>query len=812
MAARSPMIWSDLRQDLRYGVRGLGRSPGFFAVAVLSIGLGIGATTSVFSIVDAVLLRPLPFHEPERLVWIANTGAGSGLSAVTSRASNLRDWRRLSRSLESLTGYSAFFDYDSYALIRDGDPERLNGVPVAQDFLDVLGVRPQIGRNFVYEESIQNGRRAVILSHGFWTRRFGADPGIVGTSITLNNASTVVVGVLPASFEFAPVFAPGARVDFLIPFPISEETDRSGNMLSIIGRLAPGATVEQAQADLDLVNQQLLAAEPGRWGLGASATRLDRQIRGSSWRALLTLAAAAGVVLLIVCTNMSNLLLARASTRRKEMAVRSAVGAGRSRLVRQLLTESLVLAGCGALLGVALANAITRVVANTPAFRMPRLEFATVDGVTLSFALGMAVLTGVAFGVLPAFQVSGVHARELLNAASRGSTGDRGRTWTRELLIVGEMALACLLVVASGLLLRSFVSVLNVELGFQPEQAVAWRIEVDRSVSMDQRRAFCERLLRGVRALPGVTSAGLTDTLPLGRNRSWTVGARGEVYGEGDAPTAFPRVVSPGYLETMGIRRLEGRTLSDRDTSEAGRVIVVNATMARQLWPGQEAVDRVAVINEAEWRVVGVVSDVRHGSLEKQGGLELYLPMTQEFRWGSLELVVRSSLPAGSLVPSVRGALRELDPTLPSAEFRTLEVVVDRAVAPRRFLLLLLGSFALAALLLAALGIYGVVSCSVGQRTQEIGIRMALGESRAQVQWRIVGRTLRLAGVGLLVGTLGSFGLSGLLSSLLFGVGPADPLTYGLMALTLTVVAAAAAYLPARRASRTDPARVLMSA
>ncbi len=804
------MLGADLRHDLPHAARSLARSPGFLAVAVLSVGLGIGATTAVFSIVHAVLLRPLPFAEPERLVWIANTGPGAGLSAVTSRSSNLRDWRRLGRSFDGLTGYSPFFDYDGYTLVRNGEAERLVGVPVAQDFLDVLGVRPQLGRNFVDEEGVQGGRPAVVVSHGFWKRHFDGDPGIVGSTITLNETPTTVVGVLPASFDFPAVFAPGAEVDFLVPFPISDETDRSGNMLSIIGRLAPGVTPEQAQADLDVVNGQLQAAEPDRWGLGASVTRLDQHVRGGSRGALLILAVAAGVVLLIVCTNLSNLLLARAAARRKEIAVRTALGAGRSRLVRQLLTESLVLSGCGALLGVALADAITGAVAATQAVSMPRLQLATVDGTTLAFALGMALLTGIAFGVLPAFQGSRVQASELLNGVGRGASGDRAGTRTRALLVVGEIALACLLVVASGLLLRSFVSVLNVELGFEPQQTVAWRIELDRD--LEERRAFLERLLERVRAIPGVTSAGLTDTLPLGRNRSWTVQARGEVYAEGEAPTASPRVVSPEYLETMGIQLLSGRTLAARDTTDGNRAVVVNAALARQLWPDQEAIGRVAFVNgPQEWRVVGVVSDVRHDSLESPAGNELYLPMSQEVRWRSMELVVRSGLSTGPLAAAVRGVLRELDPTVPSGELVTLEGIVDRALSPRRFLLLLIGAFALTALLLAALGIYGVVSCSVSQQTREIGIRMALGESHVHVRWRIVASTLRLAGTGLLVGTLVSLGLSQLLSSLLFGVGATDPLTYGLVALLLPLVAAAAAYLPARRASRTDPARVLTS-
>jgi predicted permease len=807
------MIWPDLRRDLRYGIRSLAGAPGFFAVAVLTVGLGIGATTSVFSVVDALLLRPLPFREPNRLVHVSNTLSVGGNSAITFRTSNLRDWRRLCRSFESLTGYFAFFDFGSYTLVGHGDPERLVGVPVARDFLEVLGVRPHLGRNFVEEEGAEDGPRAVILSHGFWLRRFGGDPGIVGTAITLNNEPTTVVGVLPPSFDFASIFTPGTRVDFLAPFPISDRTDGWGNTLFVIGRLAPGATALQAQAELDLVNEQLQEADPARWGLGGRVDDLDARITGRYRRMLSMLAGAVAVVLLIVCVNLSNLLLSRASARRREMAVRSALGAGRSRLVRQLLTESVLLSGCGAVLGIALAHFATKAVAASRAFAVARLESVTVDGTALLFALGTAVVTGLVFGVLPALQVSSVRAHEPLTNSSRGSSETRARTWTREVLVVAEVALACLLVVGAGLLLRSFSTLLDVDLGFRPEQATAWRIQVGRGGEVEERRAFYERLLARVRTTPGVDSAALTDTLPLGRNRSWGAQAEGEVYAEGEAPEAFPRIVSPGYLETMGIDLLAGRHLSEHDGPDGPQVMVVNATMAERLWPGRDPLGRVANLGgSGAWQVVGVVDDVRHRSLEEGAGLEAYLPLTQSGDWGSMELVVRSRLPLETLVPSVRGAIREIDPSLPTAEFRSLESIVEQAVSPRRFLLILVGSFALTALSLAALGIYGVVSYSVSRRTQEIGIRMALGESPAEVRRRFVRRSLRLALIGVGVGTLCSLGFSRLMSSLLFGIGPMDPLTYGLVILALTLTAAVAAYLPARRASRTDPALVLSSA
>jgi predicted permease len=811
------MSGSDLRQDLKYTFRNLIRSPSFFFVAVIIVGLGIGATTSIFSVVNAVLLRPLPFHEPERLVWVANTEEGGGRSGVTSRAANLRDWRELNRSFESLTGYFAFYNYSSFTLGGNGDPERLVGVGVAQNFLDVLGVRPHLGRNFVDEECVWNGRAAAILSHGFWQRRYGGDPRIVGTPITLNDRPTTVVGVLPASFDFASIFAPGSKVDFLNPFPIADETDQWGNTLAVIGRLAPGMSAAKAQADLELVNRQLKQADPGRWGLGARVSGLQQQITAGFRRPLLVLACAVGVVLLIVCANLSNLLLARASSRTKEMAVRSALGASRSRLVRQLLTESLVLSGCGAVLGVAVAFGITRALAGTQAFGIPLLQSVAVDGDTLLFALGAALATGLLFGVAPALQVSGAHHHEALADSSRGSSETRARTRTREALVVAEVALACILVVGAGLLLRSFVTLLDVDLGFRPDRVVAWRIETGDRYDRDERRPFFERLLEGVRTVPGVDSVGLTDSLPLGRNRSWAVRAKGEVYDEGELPQAFPRMVSSGYMETMGIRLISGRYFTPRDSEDTELAMIVNETMARRLWPGRDPVGQVAQLGGAsdpdpDWHVVGVVADVRHSSLEEEAGPEMYMPMRQQGDWGSPNLVVRARLDPESIVASVRAALRNVDPGLPTAEFQTLGAMVDRAVSPRRLILLLLGYFAAAALGLAAVGIYGVVSYTVSRQTHEIGIRMALGASATDVQTRVVAKTLRLTAIGMLIGSAGSFVVSRLMEPLLYGISATDPTTLVVTVALLALTATLAGYLPALRASRTDPAVVLRAA
>jgi len=803
-------VWNSFSQDIRYAFRTVRRNLGFFAVAALIIGLGIGSSTAIFSVVSPFLLRDLPFEEPERLTWIANTGTGGSLSSVTSRCWNLRDYRAMNDSFEEMSGYFAFFDYLGFTLSGDGDPERLTGVPVAIDFLDILGVHPQVGRNFVEEEDLWSTPTAVILAHSFWQRRYGGDPGIVGQPITLNNAPINVIGVLPAYFDFASFFSPGARIDFLIPYPISDETNRMGNTLVMVGRLKPGVTVERAQLDLDRINEQLSEADPSRWGLGAAVTNLQDKIAGQFRAGMLLLSGAAGLVMLIVCLNISNLLLARAATRRKEMAVRTALGASRMRLIRQLLTESFVLSGFGTVLGVFIAYAVTRIVAGSNALSIPMMQGISIDGTALLFTLIAAVAAGLLFGIAPALQISLGRQHAALTDASRGSSEGRAGGRFREALVVAEVALACVLLVGGGLLLRSFLSVLDVDLGFQPEGVAAWRVESSRQFEdLADQLVYYEGLAREVEALPGIISVGMSDTLPLGRNRSWGARAKGVVYERGEQPGAFPRLVDSGYLETMKIPLLVGRYLSANDTVDTEPSVVINEVMARAVWPGQDAVGQVLMQGDNEWRVVGVIANVRHTSLEEEGRNEMYFPITQHTDWGAVELVTRSNVPPETLVNSVRATLRAADPSLPTDGYQTLNEVVDRAVSPRRFILLLLDAFALTALVLASLGIYGVLSYSVSRRAAEIGIRMALGASASQVQRRVLFRTLALTSVGVVIGLIAAYSMTRLVESLLFGVEGTDPLTYAAVILVLGVIAGLAGYLPARRASRIDPMAVL---
>jgi predicted permease len=622
----------------------------------------------------------------------------------------------------------------------------------------------------------------------------------------LNGHPVTVVGVLPASFDFASVFAPGTPIDIFIPWPLADKTKPMGNTMKIIGRLKPGATLRGAQAEFTVLGKQLESQHPERNKIAPTLVPLEQHVSGPVSPALFVLACAVGVVMLIVCANLSNLQLARLGTRQKEMAMRTALGAGRSRLLRQMLTESVALSCCGAVLGLALAVAGTRELAHLHAFNLPLLESVRIDGSALLFTLLVAIASGVLFGLLPALRVTALSLREGMQDASRGSSGGKGHAWVRDGLVVSELAFACILLVGAGLLIRSFLRVLDVNLGFQPERATALRIDPSfRIPGFAQQNSFIDEVLRRTRSVPGTLAAGITDVLPLRGDRSWAVSAVGQVYGKSHPPPEpFIRVVSDGYFEAAGIPLRLGREFTERDRASSERVVVVNETLARTLWPGQNPVGQM-ITTDGGRQVVGVVADVRHAALETASGSEMYLPMRQTGDYAAMQLVVRTALPPVSLAAGIRTALRPIDPNLPVREFVAFQDLVDKAVSPRRFLVLFLAGFAAFALILASLGIYAVISYSVSQRVQEIGIRMALGASPTNVQSRILLRTLRLAALGLALGMAASRVLTSALESLLFGVTPGDPVTFIGIGALLIVVAALAGYFPARRASRIDP-------
>jgi predicted permease len=800
---------ADLAQDLRQSFRGMRRDAGFTTFVVLIAGLGIGASSTVFSVVNALLLRPLPFRDPGRLVWISNEN-----EFTSTQTEHYSDLRELNRSFADLAGWNAYYRAGDSELTGIGESERLTSVPVTQNLFALLGVQPAIGRSFTTEEC--QGRYsappAMLMSYSFWRRRFASDPSVVGRKLILNNQPATVVGVLPASFDFGSVFAPGTRIDIFVPWPLNDKTKPQGNTMNIVGRLKPGATVQSAQAELTLLGKQLVSQHPERNPIVPILSPLAKRVSGGMRPALFVLACAVGVVMLIVCANLSSLQLARSAMRQKEMALRAALGAGRFRLLRQMLTESVALSCCGALLGLALAVAGTRELAHLQAFNLPLLASIRIDGSALLFTLLAAVASGVLFGLLPALRVTALSLREGMQDGGRGSSGGKRHAWVRDGLVVSELAFACILLVGAGLLIRSFLRVLDVNPGFQPERAAALRIDPSfRISSLAQQNAFIDDVLNRARAVPGIVAAGITDVLPLRDDRSWAVLAVGQVYSRSHPPPEpFIRVVSDGYFEAAGIPLRSGRTFTESDRASSERVVVINETLARTLWPGQNPLGQM-VTTDGGRSVIGVVADVRHEALEKAGGPEMYLPMRQTGDYAAMQLVVRTALPPDNLAAGIRTALRPVDPNLPVREFVTFRDLVDRAVSPRRFLVLLLAGFAAFALILASLGIYAVISFSVSQRVQEIGIRMALGASATDLQRRIVLRTLALAAFGLALGMAASRVLSGTLGSLLFGITTGDPLTFIEVGALLIAVAVIAGYIPAWKASRIDPMVALRS-
>ncbi len=797
----------NLAQDLRYGVRMLGRNAGFTVVAVLTLALGIGANTAIFSIINAVLLRPLPFHDPDRLVWITNPELSSGGVPGMTRSVTVREWRELNASFETLGCYISFFGRQQLVLTLQDQPIRVEGAWVDRDFLKVLGVSPQLGRYFVKEDGLD----AVLLTSAFWRQRFEANPAIVGKSITIAGRPWTVVGVLPPSFDFSSVFVPGTRVDFLRPSLTFG--DLSDNSHAVIGRLKPGVTLGQAQMDFDRLNQQLQTAHPERGRFGARLLPLRDYVSGQYQRPFFVLACAVACVLLIACVNLSNLLLARGAARRKEISIRLALGVSRSRLLCQMLIESVLLAICGATLGLPLAYFITGAVANSHIFDVPLLSSARVDGLALVFTVVTACSAAVLFGLIPGLLLSKTDVQTDLRQGSRGlSDGKRGM-WVRKCLVVVEVAMACVLLVGAGLLLHSFVRLLQVDLGFQPDRVAAGRVRFNRDFATKvEEAAYIRDLSSRLAALPGIESVGFAASLPFSPRELIHVCPKGETYRSGEAPGVFGQGVGPGFLETLRIPVIAGRQFDSHDAFyEVGQAakspvtILVNEKMARSLWPARSAVgqDLMLVMNDpsenVECRVVGVVGNVRQSPLEREVAPQMYM-----FGSGP-QLVVRSRQPIGALALNLRATLRQSGADLLIEDFKWLNEAIDRAVSPKRLITLLVGSFSLLALLLASIGIYGVISYSVIQRTREIGVRLALGSTTTSVQRLIISEGLTLTVIGCAVGLFVSMALTRVIQALLFQVSPTDPLTLSASGLVLLVVAFLACWLPARRAAGVDP-------
>ncbi len=617
---RRGLPWLDtVAQDLRYATRLLRRDLGFAVFAILIVGVGVGASATIYSVVSALILRPLPLGEPERLTWIANGGVGDpGLSGQTVPVGHYQALREQSRTFADVAAYFAFYGAGDHTLTGSGEPERITTVPVSPNFFSVLGVPLRLGRSFSVEESRWKGPPAIVLSDRLWRRRFHSDPSVVGKKILIDGDPVPVVGVMPPSFDFGTVFAPGTSIDAFTAFPLSTESDKWGNTLAMVGRLAPGVSLEQARAEMGVVAPQIKKRDPDR-PFELHLTPLADHVSGRLRPALAVLASAVGVVMLIVCANLSNLFLARTASRQREMAIRVALGAGRGRLIRQMLTESLLLAGAGSLLGLGLAIVGTRIVSRVTAFNLPLLDRVQLDAPALLVILVTAFGTGVIFGLVPAVQVPDVAVGGALTASGRGTTSGRGHVWLRAALVVSEVAFACVLLVGAGLLTRSLMRVLDTNLGFKPDQIGVLRLSpTDGYTGQSGQNRYFGEAVRIVRAIPGVEAVGLTDALPLGRNRSWNAGAKGRPYTrENPPPDAFVRVISDGYLETMHIPLLQGRDFTEHDTDGTKKVILINQTMARALWPGENPIGKTVLYVDPEREVVGVVGDVRHLSLEE---------------------------------------------------------------------------------------------------------------------------------------------------------------------------------------------------
>jgi len=791
--------------DVRYGLRTLRADRAFTVVAVAILALGIGANVAVFSVVNTILLRPLPFPEPSQLVWIAPPGAVS-VSGETYSAYAYEGFVARTRSFEGVTGYFAFSTAENDRLTGRGEPVPVTSMMVIGNFFQVLGVQPQKGRFFTDEETRKNSAAVTIVTDAFWRQRLGADPDIVGKAIDLTGKPTTVIGVLPATFDFGAVFAPGSKVDLFTPAILDQIRDW-GNTVTLIGRLRPGVSIGSAQAETNTIAPELYfnpRYPETKGGYKLNLSRLKDHVTGKLRRSLVVLWLAVGAIMLIVCVNLSNLLLVRAVGRSQEMAIRSALGAGRSRLIAQLLTESFLLAWCSGMVGLCIAYALTRFLAHQGSIALPLLASVSIDRAALAWSVLIASLAAVIFGVVPSVKMVSGNLFDSLKSSGQRTTHGRRHERLRAALVVTEVMLAAVLLVGAGLLLRSFLRVLDVDLGFQPARAAALKLDYDDGGNAEKRGALFQEIVNRAQAVPGVEAAGIVDYLPLGQNRSWgSPAAKGKVYRRGELPSALVYVVSPGYFRAMGMR-LRGRDFAWSDTQKSERVIILSESAARYLWPGEDPVGKIAVAIGKDRRVIGVVADAHQSNVEGAPSWQAYYSAMQEGPNGA-ELVVRSSVAPAALATPVLKALRELNPNQPASEFQLIQAIVERAVSPRRFFMLLVTSFAVLGLTLASLGVYGVISYSVSERTREIGIRIALGATNSRVLFEVIRRALSLVALGIGIGFIASLAAARAMASMLFATQPNDIATFLAMVAVLGIVALVAGYIPARRASRIQP-------
>jgi predicted permease len=806
--------WFETCQDFRFTLRTLRVDAAFTIVAILILGLGIGANIVVFSVVNTILLRPLPFPNSQQLVRIVEKDAKSNESGKTYTADATQDFQAQTRAFQSVSGYFAFTGPNNFKLSGAGQPVPATGKLVAEGFFETLGVVPSVGRLFRHEEFVQHAQTTAVLSYPYWKRQFKGDRSIIGQTIDLrdqvdlNNKSVVVIGVLPETFDFGAVFSPGSKVDLFVPY-IMDDFRSDGNDLALVGRLKQGISIAQAQIEADtLFPQFYFEHKHPEYGKGYTAqlTDLKQYVSGKLRRSLIVLWCAVGLILLIVCVNLSNLLLARGASRAKEFAMRSALGAGRSRILRQLLTESLVLASGGAVLGLSLAWTVLAWLAHQGSVALPLLNMVSLDRSALAWTLGIALLSAVLFGLVPALRLSSGNLQEALKESGHGAGEGRRHDRLRSTLVICQISLACVLLVGAGLLLRSFLRVLDIDLGFEPSRAAAVSVDYDAGGNPAKQAAIWHDVVTRASEIPGVEAAGISDNLPMSRNRGWGIAAKGQhPLKNRDFIPVFVYIVSPGYLNAMGMHLVQGRDVSWDDLVNNRNVVVINQSVAHKLWPGQSPIGRIAVAGGQECEVIGVIADLRESNAEDEGTAQMYLPANKQFGPEGSYLVLRSRISPASLASSVMRVLREINSGQSASEFIPIQSLVDHSTSPRRFFALLVGVFAGLGLLLASLGIFGVISYSVTRQTREIGIKMALGASQSHVRREVILRTLRLALGGIGIGLAASIALARLIASLLFRTEPTDPLTLAGMVVLLGGVALLAGYLPARRASKINP-------
>jgi putative ABC transport system permease protein len=816
--ARGVRLLEELWQDLRYGARMLMKIPGFTLIAVLTLTLGIGANTAIFSVVNAVLLKSLPYADPQSIavLWTDNPKFQLGFHEIPPANADIPEWRARTQSFERI----AVFTTNLADLSSGGEPERVGGVYVNAEFFPLFGVAPQAGRVFTAAEDQPGNDKVAVISHALWQRRFGGAPDIIGKTLTMNAENRVIVGVMPPGFHFPrgpempPIFGFAGQNDVWVPLAWDAQQWQSRSRETVVlARLKSGVAPAQAQAELDtLVKQQDQLPTSQAKGWTVEVRPLHTQVVGDTHSLLSILLGAVGVVLLIACVNVANLLLARATTRGREIAVRSALGASRFRIVRQLVTEGLILSVCGGAAGILLARWLLPVIiARSPA-NIPRLDGVRIDWLVFVFTLIISLFTSVLFGLAPALTASRVNLNETLKAAGHRGAGSRNRCWT-DWLITTEVALTLALLVAAGLLARSLSHLYAVDPGFRASQVTAFNLNLpDKDYPSPQKQIrFFERLLSGLNATPGVETAAAISALPFSgtENLTW-VTVEGSINAEREEPPmAERREITQDYFKALGVPLLKGRAFTPQDNSNSSLVVVVNETFARQLLLGKDPIGRRIKISkpgdESPWRaIVGVVGDVHSSSLASASQPQLYLPLAQ-FNQSVMTVVVKSTIAQAELVAAAKANVKALDPSLPLAKIQTMEDVLSAATTRPRFSALLLALFAGLALLLALVGISGSVAWAVSQRMQEIGLRMALGAQPIDLIKLVVRQGIKPVLIGLALGLAGAFTLTRLMRGLLFGVSATDPVTFVGVTTSLLAVALVACWIPARRATKVDP-------